>query len=48
MTTVLAHGNGLDEAIFVMVPLVILVVLLRLGARKAPPEDEPPDDQQST
>ena len=36
-----AHGSGIDEAIAVGIPLVLLVVLLRIGAKKAPPEDEP-------
>lgn len=43
MITTLAHGSGIDEAIAVVVPLVFLVVLLRMGARKAPPEDQPDD-----
>jgi hypothetical protein len=48
----LAHGSGIDEAIVVLVPLACLIVLLRMGAKKAPPEDEPPsaddDGQHST
>ena len=49
MVTTLAHGNGLDEAITVLVPLVLVIVFLRIGAKKAPPEEEPPeDDQQAT
>lgn len=44
----LAHGNGLDEAIAVLVPLALVIVLLRVGAKKAPPEEEPPEDQHST
>lgn len=50
--TTLAHGNGIDEAIAVLVPLALVIVLLRLGAKKAPPEEEPPpdatEDQHST
>jgi hypothetical protein len=42
-----AHGSGIDEAISVVVPLILVVVLLRIGAKKAPPEDEPgPDERQ--
>jgi len=47
----LAHGGGIPETLSVLVPLALVVVLLRLGAKKAPPE-EPPDpegeDQQAT
>lgn len=39
--TTLAHGSGIDEALYVLVPLVLVIVLLRLGAKKAPPEEEP-------
>jgi hypothetical protein len=39
--TTLAHGSGIDEAIAVLVPLVAVIVMLRLGAKKAPPEEEP-------
>lgn len=39
----LAHGSGVDEAILVLLPLAIVVVLLRLGAKKMPPEDDAPD-----
>lgn len=51
--TTLAHGNGLDEALMVLVPLVLVVVFLRIGAKKAPPEEpetpaDPPEDQQTT
>lgn len=41
--TPLAHGSGIDEAIAVLVPLIALVVLLRMGAKKAPPDEEPAD-----
>ena len=41
--TTLAHGSGVDEAIAVLVPLALVIVLLRMGAKKAPPEDEPAD-----
>ncbi len=44
-TLVLAHGNGLDEAIAVLVPLALVIVLLRFGAKKAPPEDEDPAEE---
>lgn len=39
--TTLAHGSGIDEAIAVLVPLALVIILLRIGAKKAPPEDEP-------
>ena len=37
----LAHGNGVDDAILVLLPLAIVVVLLRMGAKRTPPEDAP-------
>jgi hypothetical protein len=43
--TSLAHGGGIPELLSVLVPLALVVVLLRLGARRTPPE-EPPDDGQ--
>jgi hypothetical protein len=52
--TALAHGGGVPETLSVLVPLAVVVVLLRYGARKMPAEPPPdPDgaeagDQQST
>ena len=37
---VVAHQGGWDEAVFVAVPMVILVVLLGLARRRAEREDE--------
>ena len=42
--TPLAHGNGLDELAMVLVPLAIVIVLLRIGAKRSPPEEEPGDE----
>ena len=44
--TPLAHGGGIPETLSVLVPLALVIVLLRVGARRAPPEDPPPDDDQ--
>ena len=54
--TPLAHGGGIPEALTVLVPMVLVVVLLRMGAKRTPPEPDPPDaeapaapeDQQET
>lgn len=43
----LAHAGGIPEALTVLVPLALVVIMLRIGAKKAPPEEEP-DDQQET
>ncbi|HWL36134.1 MAG TPA: hypothetical protein VNQ77_08055 [Frankiaceae bacterium] len=43
MPVTLAHGGGIPEALTVIVPLALVVVMLRLGAKKMPPEDEPPE-----
>jgi hypothetical protein len=47
-----AHGGGIPETLSVLVPLALVVLLLRAGAKKAPkdPPDGPPDgeDQQAT
>ena len=37
--TVLAHAGGVPEMLMVGVPLVLVVILLRVGGKKAPPED---------
>lgn len=41
MPVTLAHAGGIPEALTVLVPLVLVVVMLRLGAKKVPPEEEP-------
>ena len=49
--TPLAHMGGIDEALPVLLPLVLVIVLLRMGAKRVPPEEpeepeEPgPDDE---
>lgn len=35
----LAHGSGIDDALIVLLPLAIVIVMLRLGAKKMPPEE---------
>jgi hypothetical protein len=45
--TTLAHAGGVPETLSVLVPLGIVIFLLRLGAKKAPKDDES-DDQQDT
>ena len=43
----LAHMGGIPELLTVVVPLVLVIVLLRVGAKKMPdpPPDKPaPDD----
>jgi hypothetical protein len=46
--TTLAHGGGVPEMLSVLVPLALVVVLFRVGAKKTPTEDppDPPEDQQ--
>ena len=46
--TTLAHAGGWDEALFVVVPMALVVVLLRVGARKTPPdpEEQEPEPEQ--
>jgi hypothetical protein len=40
-----AHGGGVPETLSVVIPLALVVVLLRYGARKAPPDpDNDPDE----
>jgi hypothetical protein len=49
--TTLAHAGGIPETLSVLVPLALVIVLLRVGAKRTPPEDpdeQKPDDQQST
>jgi hypothetical protein len=51
--TVLAHGGGVPETLSILVPLALVVVFLRIGAKKVPPEepsgeDSTTDDQQET
>ena len=38
--TTLAHLGGVPEALSVLIPLALVVVLLRMGARRLPPEDD--------
>lgn len=38
--TTLAHLGGVPEALTVLLPLALVVVMLRIGAKKMPPEDE--------
>ena len=42
--TTLAHMGGVPEALSVLVPLALVIVLLRMGAKRMPPEDAPPED----
>ena len=37
--TTLAHMGGVPEALTVLVPLALVVIMLRMGAKKTPPED---------
>jgi hypothetical protein len=41
--TPLAHGGGVPEALTVLVPLVAVVIFLRLGAKRVPSGEEPPE-----
>ena len=42
--TPLAHMGGVPEALSVLVPLALVVVMLRVGAKRMPhDEDEAPD-----
>ena len=45
--TTLAHMGGVPEALSVLVPLALVIVLLRMGAKRMPPEDAPPDDDEA-
>jgi hypothetical protein len=40
----LAHAGGVPETLSVVIPLALVVVLLRYGARKTPPDDDTDDD----
>jgi hypothetical protein len=52
----LAHGGGVPETLSVLVPLALVVVLLRMGAKKTPPVEPvepaepegPPEDPPSS
>lgn len=46
-STVLAHAGGVPEMLGVLVPLALVVILLRTGAKRMPPEDEPGEEQGS-
>jgi hypothetical protein len=39
---VLAHAYGAPEAISILVPLVLFVLILRAGRKRQPPDDETP------
>lgn len=43
--TTLAHMGGVPEALTVLVPLALVVVMLRIGAKRMPPEDDPAPDE---
>ena len=45
--TTLAHMGGVPEALTVLVPLALVIVLLRVGAKRVPPEEPPPGDDGS-
>lgn len=45
MPVTVAHAGGIPEALTVLVPLALVVVMLRLGAKKMPPEEEPPPEE---
>ena len=42
--TTLAHMGGVPETLTVLVPLALVIVLLRVGAKRVPPEEPPPGD----
>jgi len=47
--TTLAHAGGIPETLSVLVPLALVIVLLRVGAKKTPPDDlGDGEDQQDT
>lgn len=46
--TVLAHQGGWDEALFVLVPLVIFAVLLQVAKRRAEAEKRAEHDDPTT
>jgi hypothetical protein len=46
MVTTLAHAGGVPETLSVLVPLALVIILLRAGAKKAPKDDD--EDQQDT
>ena len=46
---VLAHGSGLDEAMFTLVPVIVFGVLLWLARRRAERADDAPEaDREET
>ncbi len=47
MSVVLAHQGGWDEALFVVVPLLVLVWLLRVASRRADAERRRASDPES-
>ena len=38
--TTLAHQGGWDEALFVLVPMALVVLLMRMGAKRTPPDED--------
>lgn len=44
LAAVLAHQGGWDEAILVVLPLIVLAALLRLARRRALEEERRDDD----
>ena len=49
--TTLAHGGGIPETLMVVIPMALVVVFLRLGAKATPPEEPgegTDDDQQAS
>lgn len=45
--TTLAHMGGVPETLTVLVPLALVIVLLRVGAKRVPPEEPPLGDDDS-
>jgi hypothetical protein len=42
----IAHAGGIPEALSVILPLVAVVVLLRIGAKRQPDDDSPSTDDE--
>lgn len=45
---VLAHGAGIDDTAFVVLPLLVIVALRWLNRRQRPHEDEAQDNRRIT
>jgi hypothetical protein len=43
---ILAHGSGADEALYVLLPLVLIAVLAFVATRRHEEEDEPAQGQE--